>query len=92
MTRLLVLLAAGVAGAAVPASAAAQPASANSAQRPGWLPRSSRIDPSLSGAERATILERLNEIVRLLLQIPELARPEGFEILPLLDVTPFGSC
>jgi hypothetical protein len=33
-------------------------------------------------AEKAEILARLNAVEQLLLQIPELARPEGFEILP----------
>jgi hypothetical protein len=77
-----------VAGATAPGANAAQPAPSNSAQRPGWLPRSTRLDASLTGAEKATILARFNEIERLLLQIPELARPEGFEVLPILQATP----
>jgi hypothetical protein len=86
---LLLLLATGVSGAAVPTwGAAGQPAAAQSAQRPGWLPRWSRIDPSLTAAEKATVLARLNAIERLILQVPELARPEGFEVLPILQATP----
>jgi hypothetical protein len=52
------------------------------AQRAGWLPRETKLDPSLTTAEKATILKRLNEIERLVLQVPELARPDGFLVRP----------
>lgn len=70
-------------------STAQQDLDAAPSRRPGWLPRESRFDPSLTTAEKATILKRLNEIERLVLQIPELARPEGFEVWPSVNAAGF---
>ena len=71
-----------------PAPAQRNP-SASTVPRPGWLPRYTRLDPSLTAAEKATIVSRLDEIERLVLQVPELAGPEGFEVLPRVDATAF---
>jgi len=52
---------------------------------PGWLPRESSLNSQyvrFTAAEMATTVNRLKEIERILLQIPELANPEGFEIEP----------
>ena len=63
-------------------SSAQRDPGAASARRSGWLPRSTRLGPELTTAEKTTILRRLDEIERLVLQVPELAQPEGFEVLP----------
>ena len=91
MRTFVALLVLGTLGtAAPPASALGQRDSAGPpARRPGWLPRSIRIDPRLTTAEKAAIQKRLNEVERLLLQIPELARPEGFEVWPTVHATAF---
>ena len=70
-------------------SAAQQDPGAAPARRPGWLPRYTKLDSRLTTAEKTTILKRLDEIERLVLQVPELARPEGFEVLPRLDAAGF---
>jgi hypothetical protein len=50
--------------------------------RPGWLPREVNIVGDITAAQRATAIANLEQIERILLQVPELASPEGFEILP----------
>jgi hypothetical protein len=59
------------------------------AKRPGWLPRASNglsgraSNPGqLTPAERADISARLERIEDLLYAIPELARPQGFNVRP----------
>lgn len=52
---------------------------------PGWLRRESSLNSQyvkFTAAEMATTVNRLKEIERILLQIPELANPEGFEVEP----------
>ncbi len=52
---------------------------------PGWLRRTSRLheqNVKFTAAEMATTLNRLKEIERILLQVPELASPDGFEVAP----------
>jgi hypothetical protein len=52
---------------------------------PGWLPRESSLNSQyvkFTAAEMATTVNRLKEIERILLEIPELANPEGFEVEP----------
>lgn len=56
-------------------------AGAQSASRPGWLPRQVNIR-SVTPAQRATAIARLEAVERLLLKVPGLAEPKGFEILP----------
>ncbi|CAN5791666.1 hypothetical protein BH23GEM3_BH23GEM3_13950 [soil metagenome] len=62
--------------------AAAQSGRAAATPRPGWLPREVRIDGGITAAQRATAIANLEQIERILLQVPELANPQGFEILP----------
>ncbi len=64
---------------ALPLIAAPQPVLAQG-ERPGWLPRQIEIGGGLTAAQRATAVARLEQIERILLQVPELARPEGFEV------------
>ncbi|MGH7467453.1 MAG: hypothetical protein ACRENP_05650 [Longimicrobiales bacterium] len=75
----------GVAAAAALYLALVVPASAHqqapAAGRSGWLPRHTKIGGKLTNAERAAAVARLEQIERILLQIPELARPQGFEIM-----------
>lgn len=54
----------------------------------GWLPRHSNIDTGakLTAAERKQVLERLNEIERILLKVDEIARPVGFDVEPSFHV------
>ena len=52
---------------------------------PGWLPRKSYLDAQnvrFTAAEMTTTVNRLKEIERILLEIPELATPEGYYIHP----------
>ncbi|HUF22073.1 MAG TPA: hypothetical protein VMP00_15130 [Burkholderiales bacterium] len=62
--------------------AAAQRERAAAVPRPGWLPRDVRIEGGITPAQRATAIANLEQIERILLQVPELANPRGFEILP----------
>lgn len=71
-------------GSPVAALAQAGPGTAPS-RGPGWLQRKSYLDAQtvkLTAAEMAVTVNRLKEIERILLQIPELATPEGFEVEP----------
>jgi hypothetical protein len=56
---------------------------------PGWLPRISYFDSPASdritAAELSVMLARHLELERILLQVPELARPAGFEIEPVMS-------
>jgi hypothetical protein len=54
------------------------------AERPGWLPRDERPINGLTAAQRAGAIATLDRIERLLRQVPELANPDGFEILPVI--------
>jgi hypothetical protein len=49
--------------------------------RPGWLPRQITLRGDLTAAQRATAIARLEQIEDILLRIPELANPNGFEVL-----------
>jgi hypothetical protein len=57
-------------------------ADSTQAARPGWLAREPTRIGNLTPAQRAAASARLEQIERILLQIPELARPQGFEVLP----------
>jgi hypothetical protein len=64
-------------------------ASAAPSRGAGWLPRLSYFDAAYfsaphTAAEQSAMLARLLEIERIVLQVAELARPEGFEIEPIL--------
>ncbi len=50
--------------------------------RPGWLTREVRTIANLTPAQNAAAMARLEQIERLLLRIPELAQPQGFEVWP----------
>jgi hypothetical protein len=65
---------------AVPAPAGAQ--SGRPVQRPGWLPPVTQWAEGMTAAQRTAALPALRDFERLLLQIPELANPDGFEIQP----------
>jgi hypothetical protein len=56
--------------------------------RPGWLPVSRQFSPGLTAAEKSTVERRLAEIERIVVQVPELARPEGFELEPSVAAVP----
>jgi hypothetical protein len=62
--------------------AVAQGDRAATATRRGWLPREVSIGANLTAAESATATARLEAIERILQQVPALANPEGFEIMP----------
>src|SRR5262245_54562852 len=48
---------------------------------PGWLPPAPvDIGGNLTPAQRQTVIARLDAIKNLLLQVPELAQPNGFEV------------
>lgn len=49
--------------------------------RSGWLPRSVKFE-SLTPTQRASAIATLEKVERLLRQVPELANPDGFEIVP----------
>lgn len=51
----------------------------------GWLPRTVKMGPYLTGENRVVALARLESIERLLKQVPELAHPDGFEIRPFFE-------
>jgi len=61
------------------APASAQRAQTATTPRPGWLPREVFID-NLTAAHKAAAIARLEQIERILLQVPELANPQGFEL------------
>lgn len=67
---------------ALPGNLRGQRATAPSAPRPGWLKRSVKIEGGITAAQRAEAVARLEKIEHLLLQVPGLANPQGFEILP----------
>ena len=53
--------------------------------RPGWLPHYasvSRLGNDLTAADRAEAMRVLGEIERILMQVPELGAPKGFEVMP----------
>ncbi len=50
------------------------------AHRPGWVGSESRFSGDLSAADKAIVVRRLAAIERILLEVPELAHPDGFEI------------
>ena len=60
-------------------------AAAQATTRPGWLPRRVEIRGEITAAQRATALARLEAIERILRQVPEIANPKGFEILPVFQ-------
>lgn len=79
VNRLLLMLCLGAPAAAL---AQAGPAAAP-LRRPGWLRGETDLNAQavkLTRAEIAITVNRLKEIERILLQIPELANPKGFEV------------
>lgn len=53
--------------------------------RPGWLPHyaaASGLSNDLSATEKAEVMRVLGEIERILMQVPELGAPKGFEVMP----------
>ena len=62
-----------------PAAAQREPASPS---RPGWLPPQFQWASSMTTAQRTSAMDVLRQIERLVLEVPELARPDGFEIWP----------
>lgn len=54
-------------------------------QSRGWLPREVHAIRGVSPAQRVEAMATLDKIVRLLKQVPELANPDGYEILPIID-------
>lgn len=50
-----------------------------------WLPRDVRPIPGLSPAQRAEAIATLTRIEAILRQVPELANPAGYEILPIIS-------
>lgn len=66
----------------------ASQSAAQAARRPApgrWLPRAVRPIPGISAAQRAEAMETLAKIERILRQVPDLANPDGFEILPIIS-------
>jgi hypothetical protein len=49
-----------------------------------WLPREVHRFTSVSAAEQAAAIATLDKIERILKQVPELANPDGYEILPII--------
>jgi len=76
------LLCALVVAAAVPALVSAQRAAPAGAARPGWLPPEQQWADWMTAAQRTTAMGVLRRIEQILLQVPELANPDGFEIVP----------
>jgi len=72
---------------AVLAVAAGDIASAQSGQVPaarrGWLPPHVEWSRGATAAQRATAMATLRQFERILLAVPELADPDGFEIQPI---------
>ena len=62
-------------------SAIAQGESVATGVRPGWLPREFQWS-NMTAAQRATAMTTLERLEGLLLRIPGLAKPHGFEIVP----------
>ena len=53
--------------------------------RSGWLPvyaAASRLSNDLTAADKAEAMRVLGEIERILMQVPELGSPRGFEVMP----------
>lgn len=73
-------LAASFLASTLGAPALAQP-SRTTTTRPGWLPREQQWR-NVTPAQRATAMATLERFEQLLLQIPGLASPDGFEIVP----------
>jgi len=51
-------------------------------QRPGWLPPITQWADDMTAAQRTAAMTVLREFERIILEIPELANPVGFEIAP----------
>lgn len=49
-----------------------------------WLPRDIRPISGVTAAQRAAAIATLDKVERILKQVPELANPEGYEILPVI--------
>ena len=67
--------------AALPALVVAQRPPA-SPVRPGWLPAEQQFPPDVTAADRNTMMGVLRRVEQILLQVPALAAPDGFEIVP----------
>jgi hypothetical protein len=69
---------------AAPAPGVAQ--GEHAASSPGrWLPRDVRAIAGVTAAQRAEAIAMLDRIERILRQVPELASPAGYEILPIIS-------
>ncbi len=62
--------------------ASAQPGPAPASRR-GWLPPHMAWSSGATAAQRATAMATLRQLERILLAVPELADPDGFEIQPV---------
>jgi hypothetical protein len=68
---------------ALPMQGSAQRGSATAAAR-GWLPREVHAITSVTPAQRTAAVATLDAIERIVKQVPELATPQGFEIVPIV--------
>ena len=68
-----------MAALAAPVMAQGPPASQS---RRGWLPAEQQFSSDVTAADRNTMMGVLRRIEQILLQVPGLAAPDGFEILP----------
>jgi hypothetical protein len=82
--RGVVCVIAAAATITMPAAGAAQREQAASLPLPGWLPREVRPIDGITASQRVAAMATLEKIERILQQVPELARPDGFEILPVI--------
>jgi hypothetical protein len=55
--------------------------------RPGWLPPLEHYDKTITAAQRAILKSRLEQIERLVLRVPEISRPVGFEVQPQFEAS-----
>lgn len=62
--------------------ASAQPGPAPASRR-GWLPPDMQWSRGATAAQRAAAMATLRQLERILLAVPELADPDGFEIQPI---------
>ena len=53
-----------------------------SAARPGWLPAEQQFSSDVTAADRNAMMGVLRRVEQILLRVPGLASPDGFEIVP----------
>lgn len=78
---------AGIALAFLCAGAAATAQRAPAPVRPGWLPPLKNYDKTITVAQQAMLQSRLEQIERLVLRVPEISRPVGFEVQPQFEAS-----